>query len=134
MRTPLQLKLGMVTAILTLTSCTSYTDLGSNFKLYEYDRDDVYIGYCFNRCDVSSIMVVPPTVIKVDHDADWIVARTRGAPGEPVYWVVDKSMSLSFRRDRTLSDSLRSSVRGPLVAAEFASVLEEEGIALSLRG
>lgn len=121
----------LVTAFL-LASCRSYSDLGNGFKLYEYDREDVYVGYCFSDCDRSSISVIPPTVTALDHNADWIVAKTRSATDEVGYWIVEKHIETVFCYNCGFSDSLRANVRGPLGVAEFDSLLEAEDVALSL--
>ena len=132
MRTPSHITYGLLVTALLLVSCRSYSDLGAGFKLYAYDREDVYVGYCFRDCDISSIMVIPPTVAALDHNAEWIVARTQNATGEVGYWIVNKHIEAAFCYDCGFSDSVRANVRGPLGVAEFESLLEAEDIALSL--
>ncbi len=77
----------LITSVIVLAGCNSYSDLGGNFKLYEYSNRDVYIGYCFNRCNESSLPVVPPTVVAIDHDDNWIIARSENRNTEPSYSV-----------------------------------------------
>ncbi len=127
------MKLRFLIALLLLPACTSYTDLGSNFKLYEYDRDDVFVGYCFNDCEVSSIPVIPRKVVKINHNSDWIVAEIEGDSSQSGYWVVDKNVEAEFCYDcGFFYDSLQANVHGPLNVEGFEAMLETEKIALRL--
>ena len=126
------MKYKLLALLFLVPSCTSYTDLGSNFKLYQYGDRDVYVGYCFHNCEKSSIIMIPPTVVDVHHDANWIIAKV--VRGDSSYWIIEKYVEIDFCYDCGFGDSLRErNLFGPLNYGEFMNMLEEKAISLRLR-
>ena len=115
-------------------SCTNQEDLGDNFMLTRADKDDVYVIYCFQDCSVSGIPVIPPKVVRIDHDAKWIVAKVREVESDTAsYWIVDKDIDAEFEYDTGFTDLVQSHVQGPMDSTQFASTVDGMGVNLNLR-
>jgi len=80
---------------ITISSCkfsAKEKHLENNLYLSEYDSVDRRILYQIEKQVVSGVEIVQMTVSEIDHNSDWIIAKTTDSKSSGlVYWIIKKS-------------------------------------------